>query len=81
MIMDCCRSTRNNINDKQSSLHTLLLLFTNTNDMNSNVDIHLFRTPNLKGIYNEIVGVDHIKAYIFDDTLIISGANLNETYL
>ena len=83
MIMDCSRSTRY-IEDKKSSLHTLLPLFNH----NGNIDIHLFRTPNLKGIYNyfperakEVAGVHHIKAFIFDDTLIISGANLNETYL
>ena len=86
MIMDCSRSTRN-MDKNLSSLHTLLPLFDNHNN-NPNVNIHLFRTPNLKGIWNyfperskEIVGVHHIKAFIFDDTLIISGANLNETYL
>ena len=29
---------------------------------------------------NEVMGVFHIKAYIIDDTLIISGANLSEEY-
>merc|ERR1712228_657567 len=83
--MDCSRSTRN-IDDKKSSLHTLFPLFNNNYD--KNVNVHLFRTPNLRGIWNlfpertrEIVGVHHIKAFIFDNTLIISGANLNETYL
>eukprot|EP01084_Bolivina_argentea_P171571 297240_1 len=88
MIMDYSRSTRN-IDDNNSSLHTLLPLFNVfNNNCNKNVNINLFRTPHLTGIYNyfperskEIVGVHHIKAYIFDDKLIISGANLNETYL
>ena len=30
--------------------------------------------------YNELMGVFHIKAYIVDDTLILSGANLSEEY-
>ena len=85
MIMDCSRATRN-INTNQSSLHTLLPLF--NHDYDNNVNIHLFRSPNLKGIWSlfperskEVAGVHHMKAFIFDNTLIISGANLNETYL
>eukprot|EP01083_Nonionella_stella_P170597 580904_1 len=85
MIMDCSRSTRN-INTHKSSLHTLLPLF--NDEYSGNVDIHLFRTPQLRSFWNlfpdrakEVAGVHHMKAFIFDDTLIISGANLNETYL
>lgn len=29
---------------------------------------------------NEIVGVSHVKAYIFDDVLLVSGANLSSDY-
>eukprot|EP01083_Nonionella_stella_P285140 970619_1 len=85
MIMDCSRSTRN-MDTHESSLHTLLPLF--NEDYTRNVNIHLFRTPLLRSFWNlfperakEVAGVHHIKAFIFDDTLIISGANLNETYL
>jgi len=45
------------------------------------VTVALFHTPNLRGTvrrllperYNETFGVNHIKAYIFDDTIVISG--------
>jgi len=47
----------------------------------SSVTVALFHTPKLRGIvrrllperYNETFGVNHIKAYIFDDTVVISG--------
>ena len=47
----------------------------------SSVTVALFHTPKLRCIvrrllperYNETFGVNHIKAYIFDDTIIISG--------
>ena len=29
---------------------------------------------------NEVVGVSHLKAYIFDDDVLLSGANLGEQY-
>ena len=43
--------------------------------------IALFHTPNLRGIlrriiperFNETINVMHLKAYLFDDTLIMSG--------
>lgn len=45
------------------------------------VDISLFHTPLLRGLlksvlpgrWNEILGVQHMKLYIFDDTIVISG--------
>ena len=50
--------------------------------------ISLYHTPTLKGIlksvvrppFSEILGVCHMKAYVFDDTVVMSGANLNEKY-
>lgn len=29
---------------------------------------------------NEVIGVQHIKAYVFDDDVIMSGANLSNDY-
>lgn len=29
---------------------------------------------------NEVIGVSHVKAYIFDDDVIMSGANLSSDY-
>uniref|UniRef100_A0A158R4G8 CDP-diacylglycerol--glycerol-3-phosphate 3-phosphatidyltransferase n=1 Tax=Syphacia muris TaxID=451379 RepID=A0A158R4G8_9BILA len=48
----------------------------------------LFHTPTLRGFLkrilpersNEIIGLQHMKLYIFDDSVVISGANLSETY-
>ncbi|KAK4874833.1 hypothetical protein RN001_014193 [Aquatica leii] len=56
------------------------------NDHNCNVS--LYHTPVLRGLlkrltpdrWNELLGLQHMKLYIFDDTLIISGANLSNDY-
>uniref|UniRef100_A0A094ZUA8 CDP-diacylglycerol--glycerol-3-phosphate 3-phosphatidyltransferase n=1 Tax=Schistosoma haematobium TaxID=6185 RepID=A0A094ZUA8_SCHHA len=53
-----------------------------------NVSILLYRHPSpnrwiryiLPNRWNEIFGVQHIKAYIFDDSVIMSGANLSHEY-
>ncbi|XP_076855593.1 CDP-diacylglycerol--glycerol-3-phosphate 3-phosphatidyltransferase, mitochondrial [Brachyhypopomus gauderio] len=50
--------------------------------------VALYHTPDLRGLlrllvpnrFNETIGVQHIKAYLFDNSLIISGANLSESY-
>lgn len=50
--------------------------------------IHFYHTPALRGLlkkilperWNEIVGLQHMKIYIFDDSLLISGANLSHDY-
>ncbi|CAH8870817.1 unnamed protein product [Trichobilharzia szidati] len=52
------------------------------------VSILLYRHPSaykwikylLPNRWNEIFGVQHIKAYVFDDSLIMSGANLSHEY-
>ncbi|KAI6186573.1 CDP-diacylglycerol--glycerol-3-phosphate 3-phosphatidyltransferase [Aphelenchoides besseyi] len=53
-----------------------------------NAEVYLFHTPDLRGTLkrilpermNEIVGLQHMKFFIFDDSIIISGANLSDTY-
>ncbi|TKR86475.1 hypothetical protein L596_011063 [Steinernema carpocapsae] len=53
-----------------------------------NSEVCLYHTPELRGALkkilgertNEIVGLQHMKIYIFDDDVLISGANLSETY-
>ena len=30
--------------------------------------------------FNEVVGVNHIKAFVFDDDVVMTGANLSESY-
>ncbi|KAL0964693.1 hypothetical protein UPYG_G00327680 [Umbra pygmaea] len=50
--------------------------------------VSLYHTPDLRGMlrllvperFNETIGVQHIKVYLFDDDLIISGANLSDSY-
>ncbi|KAK7877197.1 hypothetical protein WMY93_032099, partial [Mugilogobius chulae] len=54
----------------------------------SQMRVSLYHTPDLRGLlrllvpqrFNETIGVQHIKVYLFDDSLIISGANLSESY-
>ena len=53
--------------------------------------VSLYQTPRTKGLlkslvmgrppYSEILGVCHMKAYVFDDEVLVSGANLNERYV
>ncbi|XP_018015548.1 CDP-diacylglycerol--glycerol-3-phosphate 3-phosphatidyltransferase, mitochondrial [Hyalella azteca] len=50
--------------------------------------VSLFHTPELRGLlklllpqrWNEVVALQHMKLYIFDDSLLISGANLSADY-
>ncbi|XP_070172453.1 CDP-diacylglycerol--glycerol-3-phosphate 3-phosphatidyltransferase, mitochondrial isoform X2 [Polyergus mexicanus] len=50
--------------------------------------IFLYHTPKLRGVikatipdrFNELIGLQHMKLYIIDDDLIISGANLSNDY-
>ncbi|XP_006816893.2 CDP-diacylglycerol--glycerol-3-phosphate 3-phosphatidyltransferase, mitochondrial-like [Saccoglossus kowalevskii] len=54
----------------------------------SNVNISLYHSPDLRGMLkrfvparlNEAIGLHHMKIYLFDDSLIISGANLENQY-
>ncbi|MGH0138356.1 UNVERIFIED_CONTAM: hypothetical protein FKN15_038497 [Acipenser sinensis] len=50
--------------------------------------VSLYHTPDLRGVlktliperFNETIGLQHMKVYVFDDSLIISGANLSDSY-
>ncbi|XP_064089434.1 CDP-diacylglycerol--glycerol-3-phosphate 3-phosphatidyltransferase, mitochondrial-like isoform X2 [Macrobrachium nipponense] len=50
--------------------------------------VSLYHTPNLRGFlkwlipqrWNEVIGLQHMKLYVFDDSLIMSGANLSNDY-
>lgn len=51
------------------------------------LSVHLYQTPKLRGAlkrlpprWNEIVGVSHVKAIVADDDVVMTGANLSETY-
>ncbi|KAM4823532.1 Hypothetical predicted protein [Marmota monax] len=52
------------------------------------VRVSLFHTPDLRGLlrllvperFNETIGLQHIKVYLFDNSVILSGANLSDSY-
>lgn len=51
--------------------------------------VSLYHTPDLRGLlrllvperFNETIGVQHIKVYLFDNSLIISGYGLMDTLI
>ncbi|XP_050536024.1 CDP-diacylglycerol--glycerol-3-phosphate 3-phosphatidyltransferase, mitochondrial [Daktulosphaira vitifoliae] len=81
ILLDANRGSRG----KENSSRTLLLPLINSSN---NCRVFLYHTPKLRGIvrwllaerYNELVGLQHMKVYIFDDNILISGANLSQDY-
>lgn len=63
----------------QTNSRTMLLPL--LQQYSSRMRVSLYHTPDLRGLlrllvpqrFNETIGVQHIKAYLFDDDLIISG--------
>ncbi|KAL1129475.1 hypothetical protein AAG570_014001 [Ranatra chinensis] len=80
ILLDANRGSRGKLNSRRM----LLPLLQNY----PQCQVSLFHTPTLRGPlryllparYNELVGLQHMKLYLFDDTVIISGANLSEDY-
>uniref|UniRef100_A0A914MGA8 CDP-diacylglycerol--glycerol-3-phosphate 3-phosphatidyltransferase n=1 Tax=Meloidogyne incognita TaxID=6306 RepID=A0A914MGA8_MELIC len=80
-LLDYFRGTRGEPNNSSTSILKPLL-------ENKNVQVSLFHTPEMRGLLkfllpgrlNEIIGVQHMKFFIFDDSIIISGANLSDQY-
>ncbi|SBT74925.1 phosphatidylglycerophosphate synthase, putative [Plasmodium malariae] len=85
ILLDKQRGTRPEGKFKESSISVLSDLFNYVN----NINISLFHNPLLGAILynilpyraNEAMGVMHMKAYIGDDVIILSGANLSDSYL
>ncbi|KAL2078485.1 hypothetical protein ACEWY4_026170 [Coilia grayii] len=81
LLLDYTRGSRGK-NNSRTMLLPLLQRFP------AQVRVSLYHTPDLRGLlrlvvperFNETIGVQHIKAYLFDDSLIISGANLSDSY-
>ncbi|KAI4807773.1 hypothetical protein KUCAC02_027559 [Chaenocephalus aceratus] len=81
VLLDYTRGSRGQINSR-TMLLPLLQRFT------SQMRVSLYHTPDLRGLlrllvpqrFNETIGVQHIKVYLFDDSIIISGANLSDSY-
>lgn len=85
ILLDKQRGTRPEGKLKESSITVLSELFKYCN----NVHINLFHNPLLGAFLyhilpyrvNEAIGVMHMKAFICDNNIILSGANLSEHYL
>uniref|UniRef100_A0A3P8W1W4 CDP-diacylglycerol--glycerol-3-phosphate 3-phosphatidyltransferase n=2 Tax=Cynoglossus semilaevis TaxID=244447 RepID=A0A3P8W1W4_CYNSE len=81
ILLDYTRGSRGQVNSR-TMLLPLLQRFT------SQMRVSLYHTPDLRGLlrllvpqrFNETIGVQHIKVYLFDDSVIISGANLSDSY-
>ncbi|PPQ63931.1 hypothetical protein CVT24_009106 [Panaeolus cyanescens] len=82
MLLDYNRSTRPGPKSTAKLLRPLL------EKHPSQVNIHMFRSPSLRGLmakivpprFNEGWGTWHPKIYGADDSVLISGANLNKSY-
>jgi len=80
ILLDFTRGTRGEQNSK-SKLMPLL-------QQSSNFGLSLYHTPSLRGLtkrlapprWNELLGLQHMKIYLIDDTVILSGANLSNDY-
>lgn len=80
ILLDYTRGTRGKVNSK-----TMLMPLI---QRSKNCNLSLYHTPVLRGItkklaparWNELLGIQHMKVYLFDDTVIISGANLSNDY-
>lgn len=80
ILLDCARGLRGEKNSK--------LMLQGLVNESQNVLLSLYHTPNLRGFtkkfipprWNELVGLQHMKIYVADDTVILSGANLSNDY-
>ncbi|KAJ2003038.1 CDP-diacylglycerol--glycerol-3-phosphate 3-phosphatidyltransferase [Coemansia thaxteri] len=85
ILLDCLRGTRTDSRG-QSSAALLAPLVRKYGDQR--VCVAMYHTPALSGVskrlwpqrYNETFGLQHIKAYVFDNSVIVSGANLSREY-
>jgi len=87
ILMDASRATRptrSTINGKMTSTAGML----RDTLVSPRANVALFHSPLLRGIMKrtlpprlrEILGVQHMKAFVFDDDVIITGANISNTY-
>ncbi|XP_058809122.1 CDP-diacylglycerol--glycerol-3-phosphate 3-phosphatidyltransferase, mitochondrial isoform X2 [Phymastichus coffea] len=82
ILLDYMRGSRGKFNSKEM-LKSLL-----NEKYKKCCQAYLYHTPRLRGLFktfipdrfNELIGLQHMKLYIFDNTLIISGANLSNDY-
>nr|CAG4649465.1 EOG090X08SX [Scapholeberis mucronata] len=82
ILLDATRGSRG----ASTSSRTMLLPLVKSHSQQCS--INFYHTPALRGLlkkvlperWNEVVGLQHMKIYIFDDSLLISGANLSHDY-
>jgi CDP-diacylglycerol---glycerol-3-phosphate 3-phosphatidyltransferase len=79
ILLDYSRGLRGQTNSK-----VMLMPLVKQSD---NCQLSLYHTPKLRGMkkklparYNELIGTQHMKIYLFDEKVIISGANLSNDY-
>ncbi|KAJ1954096.1 CDP-diacylglycerol--glycerol-3-phosphate 3-phosphatidyltransferase [Linderina pennispora] len=85
ILVDCLRGTRTNRAGESTATLLAPLVSKHGRDR---VVVSMYHTPALSGVnkrawpqrFNETFGLQHIKAYLFDDELIMSGANLSRDY-
>ncbi|KAK2714149.1 hypothetical protein QYM36_008652 [Artemia franciscana] len=78
ILLDATRGSRGKVNSRKILLPLV----------KHNCKVSLYHTPSLRGIlhwsmperWNEVIGLQHMKVYLFDNSVIISGANLSEDY-
>ena len=74
VLLDYTRGSRGSHNSR-----TMLLPL--MREFGDNVSVSLYHTPELRGLtkavlperWNEVIGLSHLKVYLFDDNLIMSG--------
>uniref|UniRef100_A0A1B0DQC2 CDP-diacylglycerol--glycerol-3-phosphate 3-phosphatidyltransferase n=1 Tax=Phlebotomus papatasi TaxID=29031 RepID=A0A1B0DQC2_PHLPP len=79
-LLDFTRGTRGQVNSRTTIMPLM--------EESDNVSLSLYHTPALRGItkklapprWNELLGLQHMKVYLFDNSVIISGANLSNDY-
>ncbi|CAO3597660.1 unnamed protein product [Absidia cylindrospora] len=83
ILIDCLRGTRTSKGQSSATLLAALL-----RDYPQQVQVSMYHTPDLKGVlkktlpprFNESIGLMHLKVYGFDDSVMLSGANLSTDY-
>eukprot|EP01114_Cavostelium_apophysatum_P002716 TRINITY_DN12400_c0_g1_i1.p1 TRINITY_DN12400_c0_g1~~TRINITY_DN12400_c0_g1_i1.p1 ORF type:complete len:490 (-),score=101.35 TRINITY_DN12400_c0_g1_i1:264-1733(-) len=88
ILLDYLRGTRLEDSQKNSVQLLLPLLTTKDETTPSDVSILFYHTPLLGGLLkkvipprvNELFGVQHTKIFVFDNDVMITGANMSETY-
>ncbi|KAF0852466.1 mitochondrial CDP-diacylglycerol--glycerol-3-phosphate 3-phosphatidyltransferase [Andalucia godoyi] len=80
LLLDCSRSMRGNAHVRQ--------FCPIKSEHGSRFQVHLFTAPQASRSFvglvperlREVFGVQHVKCYVFDDAVIMSGANLSDQY-